>query len=182
MSPPIDPGAWVALWDVAHEPFPLGHAGEGLGALAVLVLGVTLALGLRRARLAVRVAVLAAAVTGAGQLLASALHRHRRHAACAAAARSGEGRVLEGAVREFRPLVSAWQRPPVETFVVGGERVELPLFSDDCGYHRTVVEGGPFHEGFRVRLTVWEGQVVKVEVPAGSAPSAAAGHAAHAGP
>jgi len=40
----------------------------------------------------------------------------------------------------------------------------LPLVREGCGYHRTALEGSTLHDGMRVRLRAWKGQILRVEV------------------
>lgn len=154
---------WVTIWDVAAEPFRWGNAGEGLGALALLALGGSAGGALRGRSRASAAVVLGISCALAGGLLWSSLEHHESHAACVAASQHGEGRVLEGEVRDLHPLSSYWQRPPVETFTLAGEVVRLPLLVNGCGYHRTTLEGGIVRDGLRLRLHQWNGQILKVE-------------------
>ena len=155
---------WVTLWDVTSEPFRWGNAGEGLWALSALAIGASGAVALRRRSVLAAALALVASAGGAGVVLWGSLEHQRHHAACVEASRMDEGRVLEGVVRDYRPLSSYWQHPAHETFTVGGESVQVPLVSDACGYHRTSLEGGGLHDGLRVRLRTWEGQILRVEV------------------
>jgi hypothetical protein len=148
---------WVAIFDVAAVPFRWGNAGEGLVALALVAMGFGVARGVRRRRLAI---VAFCAALGASALYVAETVRHRaEHAACADAARRGDGRVLEGVARDVR----AAQRWEGETFVVAGETVACPVVADRCGFARAAV-GSALHDGARVRVRVWDGQVVKLEV------------------
>jgi hypothetical protein len=156
-------GGWHTVWSVGSDPFYWGNAGEGLLALAAVVFGGAAYLGVRRTSvLRARVAL----VVGAG-LAAFFMSRTVQHVvdhdACTRASRDGSARVVEGVIRDFRPLTSVLQQPAYETFRVGDERISIPLFSDGCGYHRTVVEGGPFREGMPVRLLLWNGRILRVE-------------------
>jgi hypothetical protein len=149
--------AWVALFDVAHDPFRWGTAGEGLVALALVAMGFGLARAARRRPVAV---VTFCAALAASAFYVSETMRHRaEHAACAEAARRGDGRVIEGVARDVR----AAPRWAGETFVVGGETVACPVVAERCGFTRAAV-GDALREGARVRVRMWNGQVVKLEV------------------
>ena len=86
------------------------------------------------------------------------------HDACVLALRSGEGRLLEGTVEHFEPLQSLWSARWSESFVVNGVRVSYPLLARGCGFHNTLIEGGPIRPGMRVRVTEWHGELLRVEV------------------
>jgi len=156
-------GGWHTLWAVGSEPFYWGNAGEGLLALASMVFGGAAYLGMRRASLLRARAALVAGAAVAAFFVSRTVKNVLDHEACTRAARDGAGKVVEGVVTDFHPLTSVLQQPPYETFRVGDERVSIPLFSEGCGYHRTVVEGGPFHEGMPVRLLLWNGLILRVE-------------------
>ncbi|MFL5262969.1 MAG: hypothetical protein ACJ79R_22810 [Anaeromyxobacteraceae bacterium] len=147
---------WVSLFDVAHDPFRWGTAGEGLLAVALVAMGFGVARAVRR-RFAI--AAFCAALALAAGYVAETMRHRAEHAACAEAARRGDGRVLEGVARDVR----AAPRWAGETFVVAGETVECPLVAERCGFTRAVV-GDALHDGARVRVRVWDGQVVKLEV------------------
>jgi hypothetical protein len=155
---------WRTLWAVGVTPFHVGSAGEGLLALAAIAFGGAAYLALRgRTMLAARAAVLLAG--GVAAFLVSRTVQHViDYEACARADLLGQGKVVEGEIRDFRPLTSVLQEPPFETFRVGDELVSMPLFAESCGYHRTRVEGGPFREGMEVRLRIWQGNILRVEV------------------
>jgi hypothetical protein len=154
---------WVTIWDVAAEPFRWGNAGEGLGALAVIAIGAAVGGAVRgRTRRGAALA-LAASFAIAGAMLWSSLEHLRHHRACAEASRQEEGRILEGVVRDHRPLTSYWQRPAAEFFTLGGQRVRFPLLREGCGYHRTTLEGGPVREGLRLRLLEWNGEILRID-------------------
>jgi hypothetical protein len=149
--------AWISLFDVSHDPFRWGTAGEGLVALAFVAMGFGIARAMRRRRFAV--AAFCAALAASGIYVAETVRHRAEHAACAEAARRGEGRVLEGVARDVR----AAPRWAGETFVVAGETVACPVVAERCGFGRAVV-GEALHDGARVRVRVWDGQVVKLEV------------------
>lgn len=155
---------WVTIWDVAAEPFRWGSAGEGLWALSVLSVGLSGAAALRRRSVAAAAVSLSVAVVAAGVVVWGSFEHVRRHAACVGASRQDAGRVIEGVMREYRPLASYWQRPAEETFMIDGEVVRLPLVGEGCGYHQTSLEGSSLRDGMRVRLHSWEGQILRVEV------------------
>jgi hypothetical protein len=67
-------------------------------------------------------------------------------------------------VRDHRPLVSYWQRPAQETFTLDGEPVQLPLVREGCGYHLTSLEGSGVHDGVRMRIHAWRGQILRLEM------------------
>jgi hypothetical protein len=155
---------WVTIWDVAAEPFRWGDAGEGLVALAAVAIGVAVGSALRgRSRSGATLAIVGSFGLAVAVLWSSLVHLSQ-HRVCANVSRREEGRVLEGVVRDLRPLTSYWQRPTDETFTVGGERIRFPLVADGCGYHRTTLEGGPIREGLRVRLWQWNGQIIRIDV------------------
>jgi hypothetical protein len=155
---------WVTVYDVAAEPFRWGGAGEGLWALSSVFMGVAASRALLRRSTIAAAAALTAALAVAGAVLWQSLEHRRSHLACVEASRHDAGRVLEGVVRDYRPLASHWDRPGHETFRVSGETVRLKVVSDGCGYHRTSLDGGPIREGMRVRLHAWEGQILRVEL------------------
>jgi len=156
---------WVTIYDVAAEPFRWGNAGEGLWALSSLFLGVSCARAtLRRRTVALAALALSLSVAVAGAVLWKSFAHHRSHLECVQASRQDAGQVLEGVVSDYRPLASYWQRPAEETFTLGGELVRLPLVREGCGYHRTALEGSTLHDGMRVRLRAWKGQILRVEV------------------
>ena len=155
---------WRTLWDGGAAPFHVGNAGEGLLALAAIAFGGAAYLALRGRSIAgARAAVLLAG--GMAAFLVSRTVQHLAdYEACARADLLGQGKVVEGEIRDFHPLTSLLQEPRLETFRVGDELVSMPLFAESCGYHRTRVEGGPFHEGMKVRLRIWQGTILRVEV------------------
>jgi hypothetical protein len=155
---------WHTLWSLGSAPFLAGNAGEGLLALAALTFGGAAFQGLRgRSLLGARAALLLA-VGLAGFFVSRTVDNLLEHEACARAEREGRVKVVEGVIRDFRPLRSVLQQPAYETFRVGEEVVSVPLFTESCGYHRTVVEGGPFREGLKVRLHLWNGTILRVDV------------------
>lgn len=155
---------WVTLWDVAAEPFRWGEAGEGLWVLSALAIGASGASALRRRSAVAAGAVVAVAVAVSGAVLWRSFQHQREHAACVLASRQDRGRVLEGVVRDHRPLTSYWQRPAQETFTLAGEPVRLPLVPDGCGYHLTSLEGSGLRDGLRVRVRAWQGQILRLEM------------------
>lgn len=155
---------WVTIWDVAAEPFRWGSAGEGLWALSVLSVGLSGAAALYRRSAAAAAAAVSVSVVAAGVVVWGSFEHVRRHDACVDASRHESGRIIEGVMREYRPLASYWQRPAEETFMIAGEVVRLPLVGEGCGYHQTSLEGGRLRDGMRVRLHSWEGQILRVEV------------------
>jgi hypothetical protein len=155
---------WVTIFDVAAEPFRWGNAGEGLWALSSLSIGLSGAAALRRRSIVGAALSLSAALAAAGAVMWGSLEHRRHHSECVEASRQDAGRVVEGVVRDYRPLASYWQLPAEETFTVGGETVRFPLVREGCGYHRTTLEGGALHDGLRVRLHAWHGQILRVEV------------------
>jgi len=160
---------WVTVFDVASEPFRWGNAGEGLAALAIVALGTAGTFAVRRRSGMTAGAVILGVAVALALFFVSRTVRHRReHEACVEAARRGEGRVVEGVVRDFHPLTTVWQRPASESFSLDGETVRYPLVAEGCGFHRTVVEGGPIREGMRVRLLRWNGEILRVEIEAGA--------------
>jgi hypothetical protein len=159
---------WVAIFDVTSQPFRWGNAGEGLAAFAVVALGAAASFALRRRGSRWGTAVLAVASGVAVYFAIKTVEHRREHAACIDAARRGEGRVVEGVVKEFRPVRSLWQRPSSESFVLDGTTIQYPLLSAGCGFHQTVAEGGPIREGMRVRLLEWKGKILRLEVEEGA--------------
>jgi hypothetical protein len=156
--------AWVTIFDEVLQPFRWGNAGEGLAAFALVALGASASMALHRRGARGGTAILAAAAGLAVFFAVRTLDHRRAHDACMEAARRGNGRVIEGVVEDFHPLRSVWQRPWYESFVVGGVTVRYPLLSQGCGFHRTMLEGGPIREGMRVRLREWKGEILKVEI------------------
>jgi hypothetical protein len=156
-------GGWHTIWAVGSAPFYWGNAGEGLLALASMVFGGAAYLGIRRTSLLRARTALVVGASIAAFFVSRTVQHVVDHEACARAERDGSGRLVEGVIRDFHPLSSVLQQPAFETFRVGDERVSIPLFSEGCGYHRTVVEGGPFHEGMPVRLLLWNGRILRVE-------------------
>jgi len=160
---------WVTVFDVASEPFRWGNAGEGLAALAIVALGTAGTFAVRRRSGMAAAAILGIAIALALFFVSRTIQHRREHEACVEAAQRGEGRVVEGVVREFHPLTTVWQRPAYESFSLDGETVRYPLVAEGCGFHRTVVEGGPIREGMRVRLQRWNGEILRVEIDAAAA-------------
>lgn len=153
---------WVTVFDVASAPFHWGNAGEGLVAIAILALGVAVALALRvRSRVGAG-AVLALALGGVGAYVERTVRHRVEHGRCVEASRQGEGRVVEGVVRDYRPPPPGWTYGDV-TFTVGTERVRYPVLAEGCGYHQAAGDLG-LRDGVRARLHVWNGQIVKVEL------------------
>src|SRR6185369_11450486 len=113
--------------------------------------------GLRRRPLAV--AAFCAALAVSALYVAETVRHRAEHEACAEAARRGDGRILEGVARDVR----AAPRWAGGTFVVAGETVACPVVAERCGFARAAV-GEALHDGARVRVRVWDGQVVKLEV------------------
>jgi hypothetical protein len=116
-----------------------------------------------RRRRAAAVALLVSLLL-AGAVLWSSFDNQARHDACVEASRRGDGDVVEGEIRDLRPLTSYWQRPAEETFTVGSRSVRLPLVTSGCGFHRTRLEGGPLRDGLKVRLLAWRGHILRVDV------------------
>lgn len=154
---------WVTIFDVTSEPFRWGNAGEGLAAMALVALGISGAAALRRRRARGATGVLALAAGVAVFFAVRTLDHRREHEACIEAERSGGGSVLEGVVRDFRPAASPWRRPLSESFVIDGELVRYPIYARGCGFHRTTLRS-PIGEGMRVRLVLWKGQILKLEI------------------
>jgi hypothetical protein len=156
-------GGWHTIWSLGSEPFYWGNAGEGLLALASVVFGGAAYLGIRRTSLLRARAALVVAAAVAAFFVSRTVQHVVEYQACARAERDGSARVVEGVIRDFRPLTSVLEKRSDETFRVGDEQVSIPLFSEGCGYHRTVVEGGVFREGMPVRLLLWNGRILRVE-------------------
>jgi hypothetical protein len=153
------------VYDVSAEPFRWGNAGEGLVALAIVALGIAAALALRRRARGGVVAALAVALLGAGVYVERTVRHRREHEGCVQAVVRSEGRLVEGVIRDYRPAATAWQKPAYGSFVVGDEKVTYPLLAEGCGFHQSAAEeGAVLREGARVRLRVWDGQIVKLEV------------------
>ena len=155
---------WVTIFDVASEPFRWGNAGEGLAAMSVLALGAAAGSALRGRRRRAAAVTLAVSALVACAIVWSSFANQTLHDACAAASRTGDGELIEGVVRDLRPLTSYWQRPAEERFAVGSREVRLPLVPSGCGFHRTQLEGGPLRDGLTVRLLSWRGQILRVDV------------------
>jgi hypothetical protein len=156
--------AWQTVYDATTAPFQWGNAGEGLVALAILALGFASFFALRRARAAWRVVALAVALSGSAAYVAETVRHRREHDRCVTAAERREGELIEGVVEDYRPLDSPWHRPATESFVVNGTRITYPLLSSGCGFHRTHLENSPIHDGVRVRLRYWQGQILRLEI------------------
>jgi hypothetical protein len=168
---------WVTIWDVAAEPFRWGNAGEGLWAASSLFLGIAFARAtLRRRTIATAALSMFVSISVAGALVWKSLEHQRHHSECVEASRQQAGEVLEGIVRDYRPLESYWQWPAEETFTLGDETMRLPLVREGCGYHRTTLEGGTLRDGMRVRLLAWRGQILRVEVDRDAALGVADAH------
>ena len=155
---------WVVAWDVAAEPFRWGNAGEGLTAIAIVTSGAAAVVALQRRRRAVRAAVFSAAILVATFFVWRTVEHRREHLACKGASRHEEGRVVEGRVRNLRPLTSVWQQPRYDVFELGREQIRVPLIAEGCGYHLPQIQGGFIREAMRVRLRIWNGQILRVEI------------------
>lgn len=158
---------WLTIFDVTAEPFRWGNAGEGLAALAMLALGASGFLALRRRGARGATGVLAIAAGVAVFFAVRTLDHQHEHEACVEAARQGDGRVLEGPIERFQPVRSMWQRPWDESFTVAGVTLRYALFTGSCGFHQTVAEGGPLREGMHVRLLEWRGRILKLDLAEG---------------
>lgn len=159
---------WVTIFDVTAEPFRWGNAGEGLAAVALVALGAAASIALARRGRRGGPWLLAVAA-GISVFFAVRTIEHRReHTACVEALRGGTGRVLEGRVEQFDPLDSVTKRPWYESFVVDGVRVRYPFLAKGCGFHHTSLEGGPIRPGMRIRVTEWQGELLRVEVEPGA--------------
>lgn len=159
---------WVTIFDAAAQPFRWGNAGEGLAALALVALGASASMALRRRGIRGGTTILAVAAGLAVYFAVRTIDHRRRHQDCVEAARRGDGRVLEGVITDYRPLHSIWQRPPYESFLVAGVTVRYPLLAEGCGFHRSLVAAGQIHEGMRVRLLEWNGAILRFEVEPGA--------------
>lgn len=76
--------------------------------------------------------------------------------------RSGRCAVVEGAVTAFSPM------PPnehaEEFFSVAGVRFGYSRVLLAPEFHATAIDGGPIREGLRVRITHFEGKILRLEV------------------
>jgi hypothetical protein len=155
---------WVTLYDVAVEPFRWGNAGEGLAALALVALGAAVSAALRRRGLRGATAVMSLVCGVAAFFVVRTLDHREDHERCVEAARRGEGEVVEGTVERFRPVTSVWRQPWSEEFELGGKRIRYPLIGGGCGFHRVLAEGGPIREGQRLRLRLWNDEILRLEM------------------
>jgi len=167
---------WVTVFDVAAAPFRWGNAGEGLAALALVALGASASIAMQRRGLRGGTTLLAAAAGLAVFFAVRTLDHRREHTECVEAARRGEGRVIEGTIRDYRPLQSIWQRPWDESFAVDGETVRYSVLAQGCGFHRTTADRALFRNGMRVRLLQWKTEILKVEVDASEVEPPPHGH------
>jgi hypothetical protein len=104
------------------------------------------------------------ALLGAGAYVDRTVRHRRDHEGCVEAVVHSEGRLVEGVMRDYRPATTAWQSAH-GSFVVGDEKVTYPLLAEGCGFHQSAAEeGAVLREGARVRLRLWDGQIVKLEV------------------
>jgi hypothetical protein len=154
----------LTIFDATAGPFRWGNAGEGLAALALIALGASASIALQRRGVRGGTTILAVAAGLAVFFTVRTLDHRREHADCVEAARRGDGRVIEGTIRDHRPLQSIWHWPWEESFVVDGTTVRYPVLNQGCGFHRTAAERAPFREGMRVRLLQWGSQLLKVEI------------------
>ena len=154
--------SWSTAFDVASEPFRWGSAGEGLVALSILALGVAAALALRGRSRAAAGAALAIALGGVGAYVERTVRHRIEHGRCVDASLQGDGRVVEGEVRGYRPASAGWGSGDA-TLTVGGEPVRYPLLAGGCGYHQAAGDLR-LRDGDRVRLRLWKGQILKVEI------------------
>jgi hypothetical protein len=157
---------WTTLYDVSLEPFRWGNAGEGLVALAILSLGVAAALALRHHHVVLGIAAGAVALIATGVYVERTVRHRRDHDRCVEAVVRREGRVVEGVIRDHRPAPAPWQGAGYASFVVAGETVSYPVLAEGCGFHESAVEVGapPLRDGARVRLRLWQGQIVQLEI------------------
>ena len=158
---------WVTIFDVTAEPFRWGNAGEGLAAVALVAFGAAAMIALHRRHRRGGTTILAVAAGLAVFFAVRTLDHRRTHQECVDALRKGDGRLVEGKIENFHPLDSIFQSPSYESFEVGGVTVRYPLLAGRCGFHRTTVEGGPIRAGMRVRITEWQGEVLKLELEKG---------------
>ena len=74
----------------------------------------------------------------------------------------GKFLIVEGKVTNFRPMPP--QRHTMESFQVNGKRFEYSDRSVTPGFNQTVPAGGPVRDGEMVRVSYYDGYILKLEI------------------
>lgn len=159
----MQPG-FVTAYDILAEGVGLEPFLFLLGYLAGAGVGVVLLIRSFRAARAPLVAFLAVWLMGwvcLGGLGIGNVFLQR--CMCLSWARSGDFQVVEGEVRDFKPM------PPEgharESFTVSGVRFDYSDFDLSTGsFNNAASHGGPIHAGLYVRISHHHGRILKIEI------------------
>ena len=84
---------------------------------------------------------------------------------------SGDFKIVEGEVRNFRPMVRGSKED--ESFEVGGAPFRYGDGKVSAGFEKTAWQGGPIREGLPVRITYRDKTILRLEVRADHMPAVA---------
>jgi hypothetical protein len=85
----------------------------------------------------------------------------------AAALRDGTCEVVEGEVTQFHAMIPSNVRRHVrdqDSFNVGGHHFQYSDKSIGAGFHQISAEGGPLHDGLRVRIHCLGNDIARLEI------------------
>ena len=85
--------------------------------------------------------------------------------------RNGDYQTVEGIVTDFHPMPPEGHQD--ECFSVQDQRFCYSDFDMAVGFHNAASHGGPIRAGLPVRIAYRENQILKLEVPPGTAPTPA---------
>jgi hypothetical protein len=94
--------------------------------------------------------------------LASILFTTLPHARLVSALRDGRCSVVEGVVRDFRPMPQSGHGQ--ESFTVNGISFVYSDFVVTPGFRQTQFRHGPIREGLRVRIHFWSSHIARLEI------------------
>jgi hypothetical protein len=83
---------------------------------------------------------------------------------CVDAYRTGNYAVVEGSVRDFRPM--PYEGHQDECFSVQNERFCYSDYAVQAGFNHSASHGGPIREGLDVRVAYYDRQILRLDVRA----------------
>lgn len=113
----------------------------------------------RNPRLTVYLVVLTLVMVLIGAQIASYLEEKKEFVR---ALDDGRVRIVEGEIAGY--IHQSWTGRPLESFQVGPEKFSFDGFGATSAFHRRARDDGSLHDGMRVRLFEYRGNILRVEV------------------
>lgn len=101
--------------------------------------------------------------------LIAAVSMYSSHTDFLGAYKAAQYSVIEGTVEDFHPM--PYSGHAEECFRVENERFCYSDYVIDPGFRQTASHGGPIREGLPVRITYYQGRILRLEIRADSVPS-----------